>query len=59
MTKYNVSVDVTVDVSVEVEATNEREAEKEALRIIEKEPYYYIRKGTWVGSVVTSIDDGN
>lgn len=59
MTKYNVSVDVTVDVSVEVEATNEREAEKEALRIIEKEPYYYIRKGYWVGSVVTSIADGN
>jgi len=59
MTKYNVSVDVTVDVSIEVDANNEKEAEKEAIRLIEKEPYYYIRKETWVGSVVTSIDDGN
>ena len=56
MTKYNVSVDVTVDVSVEVEATNEREAEKEALIIIEKEPYYYIRKGE---SLLNAVVAGN
>ena len=59
MTKYSVSVDVTVDVSLGVDATNEKEAEKEAIRIIEKDPYYYIKKGTWVGCVVTSIADSN
>lgn len=55
MKTYQVDLDVTMSLVKFIEANNEEEAKKIALEMIEKDPYYHIRQGAYVDSVITDI----
>ena len=57
MTKFQVFVDITMSVELDIDAENEEDAKKKALGIINSEPYYHVRKGTWVCSEIDQVEE--